>query len=452
MDDPARRPAVRSVSEVTRTIRGLLRSDERLADVWVEGEIGRLSVSSAGHAYFSLNDDRAQLPSVMFREERTAARVELATGLRVLAHGRIDVYEANGVYQLYVDALQPAGVGDLALRFEELKARLAAEGLFDVARKRPLPERPATIAVVTSETGAVWHDIRTVVGRRWPLSRLLLVPCLVQGEGAPASILAALERLERWIAERPDGPGGTGGADGAPPAVTIVARGGGSLEDLAAFNDERVVRAVARHPIPLIAAIGHEVDVTLTDFAADLRAPTPSAAAELVVPDVAEVGELLLGRRHRLRMLVDGRIESLTRELVAERRTLDGRNPATQLAGARERAGHLLDRASAAVAARIVQERGLVARSGTLLPAAVAPALGRRGTALAGATAALAALAPAATLARGYAIVRHATDGRIVRDPAEAPTGTSLEIDLASGALAARSEGPRPRRRGEASV
>ena len=444
MDEPAPRPPVRTVAEVTRTIRGLLRADERLADVWVEGEIGRLSVSSAGHAYFSLNDERAQLPSVMFREERAAAAVELATGLRVLAHGRIDVYEANGVYQLYVDAIQPAGVGDLALRFEELKARLAAEGLFDAARKRPLPERPGTIAVVTSETGAVWHDIRTVVGRRWPLARLLLVPCLVQGDGAPASILAALERLERWVADRAGEPGAPSSAEDAAPDVTIVARGGGSLEDLAPFNDERVVRAVARHPVPLVAAIGHEVDVTLTDFAADLRAPTPSAAAELVVPDAAEVGELLLGRRLRLGALVDARLETLGRELVAERRMLEGRNPATQLAGARERAGHLLDRATGAVTARIGLERGRVTGAANRLPAAVAPAIGRRGTALAGASAALAALAPSATLARGYAIVRHATDGRIVRDPAEAPAGTALAIDLATGGLSARSEGPRP--------
>ena len=265
---------VLGVSEVTRAVRDLVRGDERLRDLWVEGEIGRVTVSTAGHAYFTLKDGRSQLSCVWFRDDRLASPFEAQTGLNVVAHGRLDVFEQQGVYQLYVSTVQPAGFGDLALRFEALKARLTAEGLFDTARKRSLPARPATIAVVTSLTGAVWHDIRTVIERRWPLDEVVVAPCQVQGEGAPASIVAALRRVERWHEACE-----AGGRRGDAPALTIVARGGGSLEDLWAFNDERVVRAVAAHPIPVVAGVGHEVDVTLVDFAADVRAPTPSAAA-----------------------------------------------------------------------------------------------------------------------------------------------------------------------------
>jgi len=188
---------VLSVSEVTRTIRGVVTADERLRDVWVEGEVGRVTISSAGHAYFALRDERNQLQCVWFRDERLRSSFEARTGLRVVAHGRIDLYEPTGALQLYVEALQPAGFGDLTIRLEELKARLSREGLFAADRKRPLPERPAVIAVVTSPSGAVWHDIRTVLGRRWPLATVLLCPCQVQGDAAPGSIVGALERVAR---------------------------------------------------------------------------------------------------------------------------------------------------------------------------------------------------------------------------------------------------------------
>ncbi len=271
---------VRSVSEVSRAIRDRVRSDEGLRDLWIEGEVGRVTVSTAGHAYFALKDARAQLQCVWFRDDRVRSAFQPQTGLQVVVHGRMDVFEPQGALQLYVETLQPSGVGNLAIRFEQLKARLAAEGLFDASRKRPLPVRPRTIAVVTSPTGAVWRDVCNVLARRWPLAGVLLVACRVQGEGAPASIEAALRRLDRWI-ERETAAGR--GADA--PAVTILARGGGSLEDLWSFNDERVVRAIVAHVVPVVCGVGHEVDVTLADFAADVRAPTPSAAAELVVPD-----------------------------------------------------------------------------------------------------------------------------------------------------------------------
>src|SRR5450432_682262 len=289
------RPTILAVSEVTRAVRDALRADERLRDMWVEGEVGRVTVSSAGHAYFTLKDERSQLSCIWFRDDRLTSPFEPRTGLRVVAHGRIDVFDQQGVYQLYVLSVQPAGFGDLALRFEELKARLAAEGLFEPGRKRPLPLRPAVIAVATSSTGAVWHDIRHVLERRWPLARVVFAACQVQGEPAPASIVAALGRIARYAEQCL--------ADGRPddaPVVTILARGGGSLEDLWSFNDERVVRAIVAHPLPLVCGVGHETDVTLADFAADVRAPTPSAAAELVVPDRVEVASVLAAEVRRL--------------------------------------------------------------------------------------------------------------------------------------------------------
>ena len=272
------------VSEVTRAVRDAVRADPDLRDVWVEGEVGRVTISSAGHCYFTLKDERSQLSCVFFRDDRLASPFEARTGLRVVVHGRIDVFEAQGVYQLYVSAVQPAGFGDLALRFEALKARLAAEGLFDSARKRPLPARPAVIGVVTSATGAVWHDICHVSAGagRWPGSFSRRARSRAREPPRASS--------RRWIAWRAgaSSAGPRGGPEDAP-AVVILARGGGSLEDLWSFNDERVVRAVVAHPVPVVCGVGHEVDVTLADFAADVRAPTPSAAAELVVPDRAEV-------------------------------------------------------------------------------------------------------------------------------------------------------------------
>ena len=222
-----------------------MRGDDGLRDLWVEGEVGRVTVSTAGHAYFAIKDARAQLQCVWFRDDRGRSAFQPQTGLQVVVHGRMDVFEPQGALQLYVESLQPSGFGDLAIRFEQTKARLAAEGLFDAARKRPLPDRPPVIAVVTSPTGAVWRDVCNVLARRWPLARVVLVACQVQGDGAPASIVAALRRLERWIGEA----AAAGRPDDAP-AVTILARGGGSLEDLWSFNDERVVRAIVAHPVP----------------------------------------------------------------------------------------------------------------------------------------------------------------------------------------------------------
>jgi exodeoxyribonuclease VII large subunit len=427
------------VSEVTRTIRENVRSDERLRDLWVEGEVGRVTISSAGHAYFALKDERSQLQCVWFRDDRQRSAFEPQAGLRIVVHGRIDLFEPQGALQLYVESIQPAGFGDLALRFEALKARLAAEGLFDQARKRPLPTRPRTIAVVTSPTGAVWRDICHVLARRWPLVEVVLVACQVQGEGAPGSIVTAFRRLERFIHERQ----AAGDATQAP-ALTILARGGGSLEDLWPFNDERVVRSVVAHTVPVVCGVGHEVDVTLADFAADVRAPTPSAAAEIVVPDRAEFAAALRRAVDRLNAGGTRAIAAAARDLNVERRGLERVSPTGQLAGARERAGILLDRATRVLGARLTRaardEERLATRLDTILPARLAVARGQ----LRAAEAALGVLGPQATLDRGYAIVRRRTDESIVRSPSEAPAGTALRLRVARGEVAAVSEGPEP--------
>jgi exodeoxyribonuclease VII large subunit len=354
------------------------------------------------------------------------------SGLRIVVHGRIDLFEQQGAVQLYVESIQPAGYGDLALRFEALKARLAEEGLFDSARKRPLPPRPTTIAVITSPTGVVWRDIATVLSRRWPLTRVLLVACQVQGEDAPASIVSAFRRLERWIAAgRAEG----GAAD--LPQLTILARGGGSLEDLWSFNDERVVRAVVGHSLPVVCGVGHEVDVTLADFAADVRAATPSAAAELVVPDRADWLAAFRRAGERTAAAVGRTLEATRRELAAERRALDRLDPLAQLVADRERVGLLLDRAVRVADGAVDRRRSALLTAGSDLPRPILARLASLAAALEASRSALAVLDPQSTLDRGYAIVRRLADGSIVRKPGEAPAGTRLGIRVAGGDLPA---------------
>jgi len=420
------------VSEVARAIREAVRADPRLADVWVEGEVGRVTVSSAGHGYFTLKDARSTLNCVWFNDDRARSVFQPQAGLRIVVHGRIDLFEQQGAVQLYVESIQPAGFGDLAIRFEALKARLSAEGLFDQARKRPLPARPMTIAVITSPTGVVWHDIATVLTRRWPMTSVLLVPCKVQGEDAPESIVRAFGRLERWVAAAT--------REGRPedaPQLTILARGGGSLEDLWSFNDERVVRAVVGHPLPVVCGVGHEVDVTLADFAADVRAATPSAAAELVVPDRADWMAAFRRAGERTAAAVGRTLESTRRELAAERRALDRLDPRAQLAADRERVGLLLDRAVRVADVAIARRRSGLDAAASAVPRPLLSRLASLRSSLDAATSALAVLDPQATLERGYAIVRRAVDERILRAPEEAPVGTALTVRLAGGDLPA---------------
>jgi len=258
------------VAELTAYIKDLLESDPILSNVWVRGEISNFSKSSAGHLYFTLKSEKAQLRCALFRGNARFLNFAPVNGDAVMAHGKVEFYIPSGQSQLIVDVLQPEGTGLLQLQFEELRQRLEREGLFDPARKRSLPAYPRHIGVVTSATGAVWHDIQNVLQRRYPLCELILAPAQVQGIDAPASIIAALNALQE-----------DGRAD-----VIIVGRGGGSAEDLACFNAESVARAIFAASVPVISAVGHETDFTIADFVADLRAPTPSAAAEIVAPDI----------------------------------------------------------------------------------------------------------------------------------------------------------------------
>jgi len=267
------------VADVTAYIKDLLDADPILSDVWIRGEVSNFVRSAAGHIYFTLKSERAQLRCVLFRGNARWLTFQPENGDAILAHGRVSVYEAGGQYQLYVDLIQPEGTGLLHLQFEELRRRLEMEGLFDPSRKRPLPRLPRRIGVVTSPTGAVWHDIQTVLRRRYPLAELVLAPAQVQGEDAPPTIIRALEALQ---------------VDGNVDVI-IIARGGGSMEDLWCFNDEALARAVFASRIPVISAVGHETDYTICDFVADVRAPTPSAAAEIVAPHINELAAEVTG-------------------------------------------------------------------------------------------------------------------------------------------------------------
>jgi exodeoxyribonuclease VII large subunit len=443
-DEPAQAPLppepagglrILSVGEAARAIATTVRADEQLRDLWVEGEVGRVTISSAGHAYFALKDDRAQLQCVWFRDDRVRSPFQPQTGLRVVAHGRVDVYEAQGALQLYVDSIQPSGVGDLAIKFEQLKARLAAEGLFAAERKRPLPPRPKVVAVISSPTGAAWKDVCQVFARRWPLTRVVLVACQVQGDGAAESIVRAMRRVEKLVASLTEA-----GRGSEAPVLTIVARGGGSMEDLWSFNDERVVRAIVAHSLPVVSGVGHEVDVTLSDFAADVRAATPTAAAELVVPDRAEFASALARGADRMRVAGSRVLVAAGRELEGERRVLDRLNPAARLASSRQLAGDLLDRATRALRVRLATTAATEDRLAASLPNLATRLVGQRRAALAEAGAALTVLGPQATLERGYGIVRRDPDGSIVRDPAEVSAGSRLRIRVARGEFPATAE------------
>ena len=288
-----------TVSQLNEYLRMSMESDPVLADVWVRGELSKFTHHQSGHFYFALKDEEAVVSAVMFRSY--AARVGFLpeSGMKVLVHGRVSVFPRDGKYQIYVEEMQPDGMGALYLALEQLRKKLAAEGLFDEERKRPLPQMPERIGVVTSPTGAAVHDMIRILGRRFPAATVYLYPALVQGAGAAASVAEGIRFFnERW-----------------PVDVLIVGRGGGSAEDLFCFNDEALVRAVAASAIPVISAVGHDTDVTLCDFAADRSAPTPSAAAEAAVPDVVELRRQLSDERLLM-------ISALTRRIKESRATL----------------------------------------------------------------------------------------------------------------------------------
>ncbi|MDX2169792.1 MAG: exodeoxyribonuclease VII large subunit [Deltaproteobacteria bacterium] len=395
----AARAPVLSVSDLTRLLRASLETE--FAEVWVAGEVSNFrNPGSGGHYYFRLKDRAGQIAAVMFRSANRFLRFQLEDGMEVIAHGRVSLYEARGDLQLYVDALEPRGVGALRLALEQLQRRLAAEGVFDEARKRPLPEWPRAIGVITALSGAAVHDVVTSLRARLPGVRIVVRPVRVQGQFAGGDIVAALQDM----AHCPE------------IEVIIVGRGGGSLEDLWAFNEERVARAVAAAPVPVVSAVGHEIDVTLTDLAADCRAATPTAAAALVVPDARVLQRQVAQRQAALA----GAMTVLLRR----------RREAVQ-----HLARHLKDPRRA-----LVEQRLRVEELGERATRAMLMALRGAQSGLAGAAAHLQALSPLAVLERGYAIARRVPDGAVVRSGAEIAVGDRLDLTFRSGSARVRVE------------
>lgn len=390
--------AVHSVSDVNRYLKDLLAREPLLSGLSVRGEISNFKQYPSGHCYFTLKDANSALKCVMFRSRAQYLRFLPQNGMQVVAGGTISVYERDGVYQLYVDSLMPEGTGDLALAFEQLKKKLSAEGLFDQSRKQPLPAFPKKIGVVTSPAGAVLRDIYRVSKRRWPSVQLVLYPVQVQGEGAAEQIARGIDFFAEEYAVD----------------VIIAGRGGGSMEDLWAFNEEPVVRAIAACPVPLISAVGHETDFTLADFAADVRAATPSQAAELAVPDRAEV-------KRQVEHLTSQLTRQMRREIDLRRQRLDHvlqsrvmRQPQSMLAERRQRLDFLL----AGLQNTAKQELQNKSHGLKLL-------LNR-----------LAAINPAAVLGRGYGIVTK--QDKLVSSINAVEIDDEIQLSLTDGSLKAR--------------
>ncbi len=391
-----------TVAELTARIRALLEGDESLQDVAVSGEISNMTRARSGHWYFTLKDANASLRCVMWRSAAGRQRFVPQEGDAVQALGHIGLYEPRGEYQLYATQLRPLGVGELYAQFEQLKRALEAEGLFDEARKRPLPAFPRVIGVVTSPQAAAFQDVCNVLRRRYPLAQVWLSPAAVQGIDAPAQLRAALARLNAR----------------AEVDVILLIRGGGSIEDLWAFNDEALARAIAASRLPVVSGVGHETDFSIADFVADLRAPTPSAAAELVTPDLGEVQQQLTGAQARLEALQRARLALLADRLGASRRSLMHLSPLRELATLRQR---LDDQELRLQRAWHTAHSALAAR-------------------LAEGTAALGAADPQAILQRGYALLTKVQDGARVTSVDEAGVGDALLAQLRDGELPLRVE------------
>ncbi len=399
--DKAKRPApdgdqgALTVSAVTRRIKGLLETE--VGRVTVAGEIGSITRARSGHVYLSLKDEHAVLDAVLWRSAAGRLSFDPQEGEKVLARGAITVYEPRGRYQLIVSSLEPAGRGELQQRFEALVKKLREEGLFEPARKQSLPERPRTVGVVTSATGAAVRDIIKVLRRRMPGVRIVLSPCRVQGTGAAAEVVSALERIDRW----------------GRCEVLIVGRGGGSLEDLWAFNEEPVARAIAAARTPVVSAVGHEVDVTIADLVADVRAATPSEAAETVVPDVSVFRRQIASLQRALGQALLGRIREAKARLGALGRAPVLRRP-FELVRMRQQ---LLDETAEALA-RTLRDQLLAKRNQLEL-----------------ATARLEGLSPLAILTRGYSVTQAEANGRILRSAKEVKPGERIVSRLAQGTI-----------------
>lgn len=396
--------AVYTVSQVADHLRLSLESDPQLADLWVLGEVSNVRVSPTGHSYFTLKDRQSRLGCVMFRGQRGGEL--LAEGVAVSTHGRITFYPPRGSTDFVVDLVMPEGLGELALELERLKLRLEAEGLFELSRKRPLPRFPHVIGVVTSPSSAVFHDIQNVIGRRYPLAEILLSPTLVQGAEAAPRIVAAIERLNQ---------------DGRPDVI-IVARGGGSLEELWPFNEEMVARAIYASRIPVVSAIGHETDITIADLVADVRAATPSVAAEMVVPDGIALRQELAELAERSHRALAYQLEHRHGEVANLMRRLEAGLPDVETW--RRRVDDLARSAHASLANRLRMVK----------------------TQVDGEAHRLRALDPIATLQRGFAVVQRAGAGEVVTSTTQVADGDPLTITVADGIVPATvGAGARPK-------
>jgi exodeoxyribonuclease VII large subunit len=443
---PAEMRKVLSVSELTGTVRALL--EKQVGAVWVSGEITNLRAQSSGHIYFTLKDANAQLSCVLFSREKVPQRELLADGQKVLLQGDVTVYEARGQYQLIVRAVELQGVGALQIAFEKLKQKLAAEGWFAPERKRALPKFPARIGLVTSPTGAAIRDVLHVIQRRNPALEIILVPCRVQGDGAAEEIAEAIRTLNGFSEGRvPRVPNqnqdetnlGTRGTRPSKIDLILVTRGGGSLEDLWAFNEEVVARAIFESAIPVVSAVGHEIDFTIADFVADVRAATPSAAAEIITEDVFASRELigdamnLMQLRVRRRM----RIESENFDSLAGR--LSRLHPRRRLDDSLQRlddlqSGLLRNLKSASRSRNLVLQN----LAGRFLRAKPSLALKMRRGNLRQLEKRLNSLGPEQVLARGYSITTDAASGKVLRDAATVKAGQKLKTRLAKGEIFSR--------------
>lgn len=411
-----------TVSQLNAYIKSLVDRDDFLGSVAVRGELSNYKIYPSGHHYFTLKDAESSLKCVMFRSAAGKLRFRPESGMGVTAWGRISVYPRDGAYQLYCEALMPEGFGDLQMAYEQLKAKLEKEGLFDRSHKKPIPRYPERIAVITSSAGAAVHDIIRVLRRRWPMGKIMLLPVRVQGVEAPGEIAAALRYAsEHKVAD-----------------VVITGRGGGSIEDLWAFNDERVARAIYDCEIPVISAVGHEPDVTIADFVADLRAATPSNAAELAAPDVTELMQAIDSAMRRLENSMAKRISGSREalEALSSRRVLQSatgfiEQRRSQVETLRVR----LEAASVFASKSRSQLDNLASRLDSALDAAVT----RKKNEYLRAAAKLDALSPLKVLSRGYAIAMD-EDGRAVKDSSGVRAGDKLTVRLASGALGCRVE------------
>lgn len=393
-----RRDGTLSVGELNRYLKTLMDNDALLSSVSVSGEISNLKYHTSGHLYFTLKDGDAELSAVMFRSAAANMQMRAKDGMKVIAYGRVSIYEKSGKCQIYVSAMIDNGIGDLRIEYERLLKRLREEGLFDESRKKKLPKFPKTVGIVTSPTGAAVRDMINVTGRRWPMASILIYPSLVQGEQAPESLCQGIEYLNAVQA-----------CD-----VIIIGRGGGSIEDLWAFNDERVVRSVAASDIPVISAVGHETDFTLCDFAADLRAPTPSAAAELALPDRCEMSV-------RIDEL-SARIETLTLRALSERKNkflalykqLELSSPSN----------------------RLILEKNELTRRTERLDSELSALLSRKREALSRLATELNAINPLALLSRGYSMVQKG--GAVVSSVSEISEGDTVSISFSDGSANAK--------------